>query len=260
MGSIDWADVLRGALAFFLVVVGIGIAYVCFRLGGMLGRMSLSVVRVTDEVVPILNRAQGTVDGINLELARVDEIMVSAVNATKGAEKTVTSLSHAVTSPVKKASGFAAAAKEAMATFRARRAAGVNEAEETMASAAPAVAEPVASFAATPEPAIDTPAGVGDGPVDGALAGAKDAIRVVAERVDAAREAARDASGGGSRGAVDGALAGAQVGLRSAAARVEQIRNGSSAVPDEPITSGESTVRRGPSQSQIDWALPKGRS
>ena len=122
--DIAWADVLRGALSFFLVIVGIGIAYVCFRLGGVLRRMSMTVVRVTDEVVPILSRAQTTVDGINLELQRVDEIMVSAVNATKGAEKTVTSISNAVTAPVKKASGLAAAAKEAMATFRAKRSEG----------------------------------------------------------------------------------------------------------------------------------------
>ncbi len=122
--DIAWADVLRGALSFFLIIVGVGIAYVCFRLGGVLRRMSMTVVRVTDEVVPILTRAQTTVDGINLELERVDEIMVSAVNATKGAEKTVTSISNAVTSPVKKTSGWAAAAKEAMATFKAKRAEG----------------------------------------------------------------------------------------------------------------------------------------
>ncbi len=125
--DIAWADVLRGALSFFLIIVGVGIAYVCFRLGGVLSRMSTTVVRVTDEVVPILTRAQTTVDGINLELQRVDEIMVSAVNATKGAEKTVTSISNAVTAPVKKASGWAAAAKEAMATFRARRADGTRQ-------------------------------------------------------------------------------------------------------------------------------------
>lgn len=146
--DIAWADVLRAALSFFLVIVGIGIAYVCFRLGGMLRRMSVTVVRVTDEVVPILSRAQTTVDGINLELQRVDEIMVSAVNATKGAEKTVTSLSNAVTAPVKKASGIAAAAKEAMATFRAKRAEHAPEPE--VATTAP---DPGGQMAADPSPA-----------------------------------------------------------------------------------------------------------
>jgi hypothetical protein len=146
--DIAWADVLRGALSFFLVVAGVGIGYVCLRLGGMFGRLSVSVREVTDEVVPILSRAQTTVDGINLELSRVDEIMVTAVNATKGAEKTVTSISNAVAAPAKKASGFAAAAKEALATFRARRAAGPDNAAETPPTPPP---EPPTA-AAEPEP------------------------------------------------------------------------------------------------------------
>jgi hypothetical protein len=144
--DIEWADVLRAALSFFLIITGIGIAYVCFRLGGMLGRMTRSVREVTDEVVPILTRAQTTVDGINLELERVDEIMVTAVHATKGAEKTVTTISNAVTSPVRKASGWAAAAKEAMATFRAKRA----EREADAAPASPGPPEPAPAAPAAP--------------------------------------------------------------------------------------------------------------
>ena len=152
--NIAWDDVVRAALSFFLVIVGIGIAYVCFRLGGVLRRMSRTVVQVTDEVVPILSRAQTTVDGINLELQRVDEIMVSAVNATKGAEKTMTSLSNAVTAPVKKTSGLAAAVKEGMATFRAKRAESVHVDPEPVVppvpAAAPAPDSP--SEAAAPQP------------------------------------------------------------------------------------------------------------
>ncbi len=195
--DIAWADVLRAALSFFLIIVGIGIAYVCFRLGGMLRRMSMTVVRVTDEVVPILSRAQTTVDGINLELQRVDEIMVSAVNATKGAEKTVTSLSNAVTAPVKKASGFAAAAKEAMATFRAKRAEGVHTKPTTDATSE--AATPPAQ-AAAPEPAQP-----------------KDGIRV----------------------------------------QEHAATNGS--VPDE-LPPELRSRDRGPSISQISWALPKRRA
>lgn len=137
MGSIDWGDVLRGSLSLFLILAGVGILFVCIKLGGLLGRLGRTVGSMTDEIVPILTRAQGTVDGINLELARVDEIMVTAVNATKGAEKTVTTLSHAAVAPVKKASGLAAAAKEAFATFRARRQAGPDEADARAAEAAP---------------------------------------------------------------------------------------------------------------------------
>lgn len=150
--DIEWADVLRASLSFFLIIVGVGIAYACFRLGGMFGRMTVSVREVTDEVVPILTRAQTTVDGINLELERVDEIMVTAVHATKGAEKTVTSLSNAVTAPVRKTSGLAAALKEAMATFRARRA----EADGSVPASEPAP-EPAPASTAPPPPSPPAP-------------------------------------------------------------------------------------------------------
>lgn len=153
MGSIDWGDFLRGALALFFILAGVGLLFVCIKLGGLLGRLGRTVTSMTDEVVPILTRAQGTVDGINLELARVDEIMVTAVNATKGAEKTVTTLSHAAVAPVKKASGLAAAAREALSTFRARRQAGPDEADlRRTAAPEPGPASPPPAPEATEPP------------------------------------------------------------------------------------------------------------
>ena len=119
----DWSDVLKLALSIFLIATGLGLAYLFLRMAGVFGRLGVSVTRLTDEVVPILNKTQTTVDGVNLELARVDEIMKTAVGATKGAEKTVQTVSSAVTAPVRKLSGFAAGAREAVATLRARRAA-----------------------------------------------------------------------------------------------------------------------------------------
>ena len=119
----EWSDVLKLALSIFLIATGLGLSYLFLRMAGVFGRLGVSVTRLTDEVVPILNKAQTTVDGVNLELARVDEIMKTAVGATKGAEKTVQTVSSAVTKPVRKLSGLAAGAKEAVATLRARRAA-----------------------------------------------------------------------------------------------------------------------------------------
>jgi uncharacterized protein YoxC len=120
---VDWSDVLKLALSIFLIATGLGLAYLFLRMAGVFGRLGVSVTRLTDEVVPILNKTQTTVDGVNLELARVDEIMKTAVGATKGAEKTVQTVSSAVTTPVRKLSGLAAGAREAIATLRARRAA-----------------------------------------------------------------------------------------------------------------------------------------
>jgi uncharacterized protein YoxC len=120
---VDWSDVLKLALSIFLIATGLGLAYLFLRMAGVFGRLGVSVTRLTDEVVPILNKTQTTVDGVNLELARVDEIMKTAVGATKGAEKTVQTVSSAVTTPVRKLTGLAAGAREAVATLRARRAA-----------------------------------------------------------------------------------------------------------------------------------------
>jgi hypothetical protein len=158
---LDWSDVLKLALSIFLILTGVGLAYLFLRMAGVFSRVGVSVTRITDEVVPILNKAQSTVDGVNLELARVDEIMQTAVGATKGAEKTVQTVSSAVTAPVRKLSGFAAGAKEGIATLRARRAA------ERAASAPPPPppapvppvppetppVPPAAGQAATPPPA-----------------------------------------------------------------------------------------------------------
>ena len=119
----EWSDVLKLALSIFLVLTGVGLAYLFVRMAGVFARLGVSVTRVTDEVVPILNKAQTTVDGVNLELTRVDEMMKTAVEATKGAERTVQTVSSAVTLPVRKLTGLAAGAREAVATLRARRAA-----------------------------------------------------------------------------------------------------------------------------------------
>jgi hypothetical protein len=147
---VEWSDVLKLALSIFLIVTGLGLSYLFLRMAGVFARVGSSVTRITDEVVPILNKAQTTVDGVNLELSRVDEIMQTAVGATKGAEKTVQTVSSAVTSPVRKLTGLAAGAREAVATLRARRAA--ERAER------PTPAPPPEPAPAVPPPAAEAPA------------------------------------------------------------------------------------------------------
>lgn len=117
----DWSDILKLALSNFLVLTGVALAYLFVRLAGVFQRLGISVTRVTDEVVPILGKAQITMDGVNREIDRVDEIMVTAVHAAKGAEKTVVTVSSAATAPVRALSGFAAGMREGVATFMARR-------------------------------------------------------------------------------------------------------------------------------------------
>ena len=120
----DWSDVANLALAIFLVLVGIGLFYMFFRLGGLFGQLDNSVEELTDETVPILTRVQTTVDGVNDQLGHVDEIMQSAVGATKSAENAASTVSGAVSAPARALAGLTAAASEALRSFKARRAAG----------------------------------------------------------------------------------------------------------------------------------------
>jgi hypothetical protein len=118
---VDWSDVLKAALSLFLILTGIALAYLFVRMAHVFRNLGTTVNRVTDEVVPILGKGQITMDGINREIDRVDEIMITAVNTAKGAEKTVTTVSKAATAPVRAMSGVAAGLGEAVNTFRSRR-------------------------------------------------------------------------------------------------------------------------------------------
>lgn len=255
MGSINWTDVLKGATAFFLVMAGVGTVYVCVRLGGLLARLAKTVGQMTDEVVPILTRAQTTVDGINLELVRVDDIMVTAVNATKGAEKTVSSISGAVTAPVRKASGLAALAKEAFATFRTRRVAGPDEAEQAVAAAA-------ADSHVRVEPATTQSSTEAR-----AAAEFREAAGAAGERFRAAVADQRERA--------DATVPVTDVPASPAPLRHDPFAKhvaatadsgASSTLPpvdlngetqDLPVTVTGGGKRRGPSLSQISWAMPK---
>jgi hypothetical protein len=161
---VDWSDVLKAALSLFLVLTGITLAYLFVRMGGVFERLGLSVTRVTDEVVPILSKAQTSMDGVNKQLDHVDEIMLTAVHGAKGAEKTMVTVSSAATAPVRKLSGLAAGMREATATFRARR-----RAEAAARATAPpppvevVVPVPPPPAATAPPPAATPPPAAGEG-------------------------------------------------------------------------------------------------
>jgi hypothetical protein len=152
---VEWSDVLKLALSIFLILTGLGLSYLFLRMAGVFARVGSAITRVTDEVVPILRKAQSTVDGVNLELSRVDEMMQTAVNATKGAEKTVQTVSSAVTAPVRKLTGLAAGAREAVATLRARRA--TEAADRAAAAAALAAERPAPPGVPQPAPPVPPP-------------------------------------------------------------------------------------------------------
>jgi uncharacterized protein YoxC len=113
-------DLWRLALAVFLLAVGLSAAYLLARLGGTAGRLSAFISGTEQEIVPVINKVGGTVDRVNKQLDKVDLMTDSAVDAVESVDTAVRTVSHAVTRPVQKVSGFAAGLSYGAADFKAK--------------------------------------------------------------------------------------------------------------------------------------------
>ncbi len=115
------SDVLDYALAAFFVASGAGLAYMLIRMGGTFARLS-SFIRGTErDLLPVIVKAGGTVDRVNDQLDKLDTVTDSAVAMADNADTAVRAVSTAITTPVKKVSGLAAAVSHGVSAFRARR-------------------------------------------------------------------------------------------------------------------------------------------
>jgi len=114
-------DVLDYALAVFFVAGGLGLAYMLIRLGGTFGRLSSFISGTERDFLPVVVKAGGTVDRINDQLEKLDVVTDSAVSMADSADTAVRAVSTAITTPVKKVSGLAAAISHGAAALRARR-------------------------------------------------------------------------------------------------------------------------------------------
>jgi hypothetical protein len=114
-------DVLDYALAVFFILAGVGLAYMLLRLGGTFGRLSSLIAGTEREVLPVIEKAGGTVDRVNRELDKLDLVTDSAVSMADSADTAVRAVSTAITTPVKKVSGLSAAISHGFGAFRARR-------------------------------------------------------------------------------------------------------------------------------------------
>jgi uncharacterized protein YoxC len=113
-------DILRYAAAFFLVVVAIGLVFAHVRLARTLKRVDKLVEDTDREMVPLLSRSQVTLDQVNSELSKVDEILGSIVNVTSKFDATTNVVQSAVSTPAKKAAAFSAGVTQAVSSFFAR--------------------------------------------------------------------------------------------------------------------------------------------
>src|SRR5438445_6917525 len=121
VAAFTWGDLWRLALAVFLLAVGLSLAYVLVRLGGTVRRLSAFIQGAEQEVLPVINKVGGSVDRVNGQLDKVDRITDSAVDAADSVDTAVRAVSVAVTRPVAKVSGLAAAVGYGAADFRAKR-------------------------------------------------------------------------------------------------------------------------------------------
>src|ERR1043165_7744544 len=105
MLAFDFGDVVDIALAVFLLLVGLGIAWVSLSLGGTLQRLSAFIRGAQDGLLPVISKMGTTVDHVNAQMEKVDRITDSGVDAADSADTAVRAVSFAVTRPVQKAAG-----------------------------------------------------------------------------------------------------------------------------------------------------------
>lgn len=113
----DGDAIMKIAIGVFFVLFGVGIAYALFRLGDVLKRLSSILADANTQVVPLLTRIEGTLDGVNAELGKVDEITGSVAGIVKTAEQATTAVHGAVSKPMKLAAGLAAGVGEGVRSF-----------------------------------------------------------------------------------------------------------------------------------------------
>src|SRR5919201_4306267 len=117
MIAFTWSDLAYLALSVFLFAVGLALAYTFVRLGGTLARLSSFIKGTEAEILPVINKLGGTVDRVNTQIDKVDQVTDSAVDAAESVDTAVRAVSLAIQRPVEKVAGFAAGGSPRFAAF-----------------------------------------------------------------------------------------------------------------------------------------------
>jgi hypothetical protein len=117
----DAGSIMRIAIGFFFVVFGIGVIFSLFRLGTVFKNLSSILADANTQVIPLLTRVEATLDGVNSELGKVDQITGSVAEIVHTAEVTTTAVHGAIAKPIKKIAGLAAGANAAISSLLSRR-------------------------------------------------------------------------------------------------------------------------------------------
>src|SRR3954468_9317869 len=106
LASFGWSDLAYAALAVFLLLAGLAAGYAALRLGGTLGRASSLLEGTEKELLPVITKLGGTVDRVNGQLDKVDQITDSAVDAVTSVDTAVRSVTGVVARPIRKIAGL----------------------------------------------------------------------------------------------------------------------------------------------------------
>ena len=120
IASFGWSDLAYLALSVFLLLAGLALGYGALRLGGTLRRASSLLEGTERELLPVISKLGGTVDRVNEQLDKVDQITDSAVDAVAGVDTAVRTISGVVTRPIEKLAGLVAGVKHGASSMRAR--------------------------------------------------------------------------------------------------------------------------------------------
>ena len=130
------------ALALFLLLTGLGLAYAFYWLAASFQRLASLIRGVERETLPVINKVGGSVDRVNGQLDKMDRVTDSAVDAADSVDTAVRAVSFAIARPVEKISGLAAGVANGVSSLKARRGFG-----EAMADAKEAAARREAELA-----------------------------------------------------------------------------------------------------------------
>lgn len=114
-------DIAYLALAVFLVAVGLALGVALLAVARTFSTLS-SLIRGTErELLPVINKAGGSVDRMNAELDKIGEATDSAVDAVEAVDQAVRAVSFAVKRPVQKLAGASAGLAHGWASLRSKR-------------------------------------------------------------------------------------------------------------------------------------------
>ncbi len=113
----DWTNVLEIAIVLLIVFVS-GVLLQLFR---VLGSINKLIKEMRQEIIPSLNSLRTTIDAVNNELSRFDEIVGSVQEVTDKVSSTTRVAQEIISSPLIKIASFSFGAKKALSSLFKRK-------------------------------------------------------------------------------------------------------------------------------------------